>query len=294
MKVSDIIDDVESILVDYYNNTDISTSTLIIGGNTIQIDISGNEDSTITTTQVAKLVATLTVVGKYCMVLEYPIAYRIYLAVLMGFTTEDSTTPEHFSSSYADKIFGSYDISNVDGDVNSSTVAIKSNDFEKKDITEIQTYIEDLIDDDGDYGIDEIAFVDDSDDEIGMPIRVYYALISRYLIQYVENNGESKIVYVIINSVRYCLKLVSSNKIVNVVILDNDNAEISLEQLAELDAEVVFGVKSLDVEIKPKIVLQLIIATIVTFCVLVVFGTIGIAVDVKLIKRIKDHYFKNK
>ena len=303
MYISDLISSVSNILYEYYNNSkNESTSSLVIGGNTININIINNKDSTVTAEQVTKLAAYAAIVGKFCLILNYPISHRIYLAVLMGLHTKNGTTPKHYSSSYASKLFGDIEI----GDVKmiNDKLQIYSQDFGELTLEDIRSYIKSLISEYesnlSQYDFDSITYVEEGSSDsvysnaIYVPIKIYHALICRYLMNYVKSNGESKVAFVVLYSVKTSIKTISSSKIVNVTIYDNTNATINFKQYASSTSEAIFGIDTYDLKIDTDLKIPILICTIICVIIFIIFGGVMIYYAVKTFNHIKEINFKMK
>lgn len=303
MYISDLISSVSDILYEYYNNSkNESTSSLVIGGNTININIVNNKDSTVTAEQVTKLAAYAAIIGKFCLVLNYPTSHRIYLAVLMGLHTKNGTTPKHYSSSYASKLFGDIEIGDVK--MTNDKIQIYSQDFGELSLEDIRSYIKSLISQYesnlSQYDFDSITYVEEgsSDDvysnAIYIPIKIYHALICRYLMNYVKNNGESKVALVVLYSVKVSIKTISSSKIVNVTIYNNDNASINFKQYATATSEAIFGIDTYDLNIDTDLKIPILICTIICVIIFIIFGGVTIYYAIKTFNHIKEINFKMK
>lgn len=313
MQISTLHTSVENILYDYYSNTDTTSSTLIIGGNTISINVSGNTNAVITAEQMTKITAAALIVGKYCMILDYPVSQRPYLAVLMGLSTKSGETPSHYGAAYASNLFDGINIGSVELGTDNKTVSLRSSTFGDMSLASIRSYVQKLLsdytDNPSDYGYDEIEYADGSSSssssssnsssasgasgiEIVMPLRLYHALICRYLIKYIQDYGAEKVVYIIIYSIKTAIKLISSSKIVNVSIVNSDNANVSIEQLSNISSVETFGVPELNVNIKPNNKISILICIIVCSLTLVVFGSITIYSVINSVKRVKEINFK--
>ena len=96
---------VNELLGKYYSNYSTSFSNvLILGSDTITINIENSSYSTITAKQYNECVANAVNIGRFDLVCNYPIAYRIYLAVLMGLSSNSLQVPKHYSAGYASAI----------------------------------------------------------------------------------------------------------------------------------------------------------------------------------------------
>lgn len=305
MNVSELISYVEDILTDYYSNTDTSTSNIIIGGNEINIKIVGNTGSKISAEQMTLIRSAIKLIGSFSLILNYGVKYRIYLAVLMGLTSPKGTVPEHFSAAYASKLFNGYNIYSVDKDSLNDSVIVSSSSFSSMTLDNIQAYIKSIIDEqdtgDNDYGTSEIYFNGEdssssssSSSSIVIPLRVYYALISKYLIDYVEEHDANKIMYVVVYSIRIAASSISSSKMVNITINNNTGSIITLEQLSNLTTMNIFGVVLPELEVDSDSKTTVILCIIVSSLVLLIFGTASVFADVILIKHSKVKNFKKK
>lgn len=313
MDIPTLIDAVDSLLTDYYSNIDTTSSSLVIGSNTISINVSGNTGSTINATQYNKLVAAVTCVGKFCLVMNYRTALRVYLAVLLGLHTSTHTTPEHFSATYACNLFDDKTIGKVTKDEENKRIQIRSTDFGSMSLDSIKSYIKNLLSeycsDPSDYEYDKIEYVDDlitssdssnnssekySGNEISMPIRLYYALICRYLIRYVDEYGAEKVVYVTIYSIESSMSVISSMSMVDVSIVNNEGSEIDFSQYADIESYQTFGVPELEVTLNVDAKLAIIICSIVVIFLFTLFTSLGVFMGIRTFKRIKEINFKNE
>ena len=378
MDIPTLIDAVDSILQNYYSGSDTTSSALVVGTNTISINVANNEKSKITATQYNKIVAAVTLVGKFCLVMNYRVALRMYLAVLLGLHTKSGTTPNHFSATYACNLLDNIVVGKVTTDEENKRIHIRSTDFGSMgNLNTIKSYIKDLLEDyctdPSEFEYDKITYVNDitntssttsatntntdakdesttkvddeteetniesegvndkvkttvttssdstsildvnvdtthsstsssttsttesySGNEISMPIRLYYALICRYLIKYIDEYTSEKVVYVTIYSIESSVNLISTESMVDVTITDNSGSEIAFSQYADIDSYQTFGVPEMDVELTIDTKLVTIISIIVVVFIFALFASLSVYLGIRTFKRIKEINFKNE
>ena len=307
--VNSLSEEVNEVLQKYYcGSTDASTN-IIFAGTTIVINISA-QGASITTSQENVIKTNAVNVAKFDLVLKYTKDLRIYLCALLGLTTMSRTMPDHFGPTYASLVNGfkitdvsmTNDTTTNDTTTNDSTttdsicdantvISFKTNYF-SDDVTNtiVQNYYLTKIGTTDTLNGKSYADIEWADGYVKMPYETYVLLISAYLISYVKEYSASKTACVVIESVETSVS-VCSTETINVSLVAEEGSTVDISEYSSIDSSEVFGFPAYELDTSPS-KKALVIVIIVVASTFVVFGTIGILVNVLLFKRIKPKNFK--
>lgn len=292
--VNSLSEEVDAVLQKYYCGPTDSSTNIIFAGTTIMINISA-QGASITTSQENIIKTNAVNVAKFDLVLKYTKDLRIYLCALLGLTTMSRTMPDHFGPTYASLVNG-FKITDVSMSTDNicdadTVISFKTDYFSDATDTIVQNYYLTKISTTDELNGKTYADITwDSDGYVKMPYETYVLLISAYLISYVKEYSASKTACVVIESVETSVS-VCSTETINVSLVAEEGSTVDISEYANIDSSEVFGFSAYQLDTSPS-KKALVIVIIVVASTFVVFGAIGILVNVLLFKRIKPKNFK--
>ena len=116
--------------------------------------------------------------------------------------------------------------------------------------------------------------------------------LCKYLIDYVEKYGMSKVAFVIIYSIKNAAKSISSSKIVDVSIVDSENTKFNIDQISNISINSVFGISDYTPKIEINKKIPILICVLICVFILAIFGTLSLYLSIKSFKHAKEINFK--